>query len=206
MVMSDKLPRFRTLFIALVLLCVALALGVASLTYKPSTISGLGSALVGGPFTMVNQAGETVTEKSFAGHYMLIFFGFTYCPDVCPTELQVMTEALNQLGPEANKVIPIFVTVDPARDTPEVVNTYVANFHTRMVGLTGTPQQVADIAKAYRVYYQKVENLKNPQNYSMDHTSIIYLIGPDGTFQKHFSYETDPAKLALGIKEILDIQ
>lgn len=206
MAMSDKLPRFRTLFIALMLLGVALALGVASLIYKPSTNNGLGSALVGGPFTMVNQSGVTVTEKSFAGKYMLVFFGFTYCPDVCPTELQVMTEALEQLGPEANKITPIFVTVDPVRDTPEVIKTYVANFHTRMVGLTGTPQQVAGIAKAYRVYYQKVENPKSPQNYTMDHTSIIYLMGPDGTFQKHFSYETDPAKLAQGIKEILDIQ
>jgi cytochrome oxidase Cu insertion factor (SCO1/SenC/PrrC family) len=204
--MSDKLPQARTKFLTLTMLCVALAFGVASFSYKPTVTSGSGTALVGGPFTMVSQAGEEVTEKTFAGRYMLMFFGFTSCPDVCPTELQVMSEALNLLGPEANKITPVFVTLDPARDTPDVVKAYVANFDPRLVGLTGTQQQVADIAKAYRVYYQKVENPKNPDGYTMDHTSIIYLMGPAGDFRKHFSYETDAQKLAAGIKQILDIQ
>ncbi len=207
MAMSDKLPQRRTLLAAVLLLGLAGAMGVASLVYKPQVATtGSGTALVGGPFTMVNQNGEAVTEKSFAGKYMLVFFGFTFCPDVCPTQLQVMTEALKQLGPEADKIAPVFVTIDPARDRPEMVKAYVENFDPRLVGLTGTDEQVAAIAQAYRVFYQKVENLKNPQDYTMDHTSIVYLMGPDGGFRKHFAYETDPAKLAAGIKQILDNQ
>ncbi len=158
---------------------------------------------MGGPFTMVNHKGETVTDKTFAGKYMLVFFGFTFCPDVCPTELQVMTEALNLLGPESEKVTPVFVTVDPARDTPVAMANYIGNFHPRFVGLTGSPEQVKGIADAYRVFYQKVENSKRPLEYTMDHTSIIYLMAPDGTFRKHFAYITDPKALAEGIKEAI---
>jgi protein SCO1/2 len=151
----------------------------------------------------VNQDGKRVTEKDFLGNYMLVFFGYTYCPDVCPTELQVMTAALDQLGPEASRIQPVFVSIDPARDTPEVLKAYVANFGPRLMGLTGTAEEVAAIAKAYRVYYAKAGNSTSAMDYLMDHSSIIYLMGPDGRFVKHVPYTTDAAKLAMELKETL---
>jgi cytochrome oxidase Cu insertion factor (SCO1/SenC/PrrC family) len=161
-------------------------------------------ALVGGPFTMVDHKGRTVTEKDFAGKYMLVFFGFTFCPDICPTELQVMTAALDQLGIAGEKITPILVSVDPARDTPAILASYVENFHPKLVGLTGSPEQLAQMAKAYKVFYAKVENASRPQDYLMDHSSILYLMGPDGKFVKHFSYTTDAEGLAKGLLEAIN--
>src|SRR6476660_5730160 len=116
-----------------------------------------GTALIGGPFTLVDQNGKTVTDRDFRGKYMLLFFGFTHCPDICPAELQVMSAALDELGSKANEVIPIFITLDPERDTPFVVSDYVMNFGPRFVGLTGSPEQIAEAAKAYRVVYSKFQ-------------------------------------------------
>ncbi len=206
MSLSHTLPGRRTRVVAGLLLALAAILGVMSFLYQPSLQKTSGTALVGGPFSMTNQNGEAVTEKNFAGQYMLVFFGFTFCPDVCPTQLQVMTEALNQLGPGAGEITPVFVSIDPERDTPEAVKAYVSNFHPRMVGLTGSPEQVQQMAKAWRVFYQKVENAKRPQDYTMDHSSILYLMGPDGAFRGHFANENDPAKLAAGISKIIDSQ
>ncbi len=160
-----------------------------------------GKALIGGDFTLTDQNGKTVTNKDFEGKYALIYFGYTYCPDVCPTELQVMTSALEMLGDDAKKVQPIFISIDPDRDTPELMKDYVSNFFPGMVGLTGTKEQVAIAAKAYRVYYSKaVEKGADADSYAMDHSSIIYLMGPKGQFLKHFAYGTDPAKLAKDVK------
>ena len=159
-----------------------------------------GKALVGGPFNMVNQDGEPVTEKDFRGKYMLIFFGYTFCPDVCPTELQVITAALEQLGDGAKNIQPVFVSIDPERDTPAVMKEYVANFYPGMIGLTGSKEQVAEMAKRFLVVYSKVAETGTPaKEYAMDHTSSTYLMGPDGNFIKHFSYGTDPDKLAKGL-------
>lgn len=160
-----------------------------------------GKALIGGAFSMVNQDGKPVTDKDFRGKYMLIYFGYTFCPDVCPTELQVITGALEQLGDAANNIQPVFVSVDPERDTPAVMKDYISNFYPGMIGLTGNAKQVSAIARAYRVYYSKVtEKGSAADEYTMDHSSIIYLMGPDGSFVKHFSYGTDAAALARGIK------
>ena len=199
---SSLFPSRRRLIVAIGVLGLALVLGLISL-FKTTPTPGSGAALVGGPFTMVNHLGETVTEKTYAGKHMLVFFGFTYCPDICPTELQVMTAALQQLGSDADKIVPILVSVDPARDTPETLKSYVENFSPALQGLTGSPEQVAAMAKAYRVFYVRVENAKSPQDYTMDHSSIIYLMGPDGQFVKHFSYTTDAAALAAGLKAAL---
>jgi cytochrome oxidase Cu insertion factor (SCO1/SenC/PrrC family) len=162
-----------------------------------------GTALVGGPFTLTNQKGAVVSEKTFAGKYMMVFFGFTHCQDVCPTELQVMTAAMQQLGPAADQIVPVFVSIDPDRDNPLVMAEYVKAFDPRLQGLTGTPEQIATIAKAYHAYYKKVPNEKNSEDYEMDHTSIIYLMGPDGAFVKHFNYTTDANALATELKKVL---
>lgn len=157
---------------------------------------------IGGPFNLVDQHGRAVTEADFRGRYMLIYFGYTFCPDVCPTELQAMSQAIDELGPAGEKVTPVFITIDPTRDTVEQLAGYAEHFHPRLVALTGSPEQVAAAAKVYRVYYKKVEQ-EDSSEYLMDHSSIIYLMGPDGEFLTHFSYGTEPAKMAEKIREFL---
>jgi cytochrome oxidase Cu insertion factor (SCO1/SenC/PrrC family) len=193
----------RSIIFGLLTLMVAVALGAYALTSSRMTSTGSGVALIGGPFTMVNHKGETVTDKTYLGKPMLMFFGFTFCPDVCPTELQVMAAALDELGTAGSDIQPIFVTIDPERDTPEVMANYVGNFGPRFIGLTGSPQQIAEMAGVYRIFYAKQDNPKDPQNYLMDHSAIIYLMGPDGKFLKHFSYSTDAKALAAGLEQAL---
>jgi cytochrome oxidase Cu insertion factor (SCO1/SenC/PrrC family) len=198
------MPRRPILILAAVVLLIAAGLGgYALLTGAAHRPLGSGVALVGGPFSLVDQDGRRVSEKDFLGKYMLVFFGYTYCPDVCPTELQVMTAALDQMGPEADRIQPVFVSIDPARDTPQVLKAYVANFGPRLMGLTGTAEEVAAIARAYRVYYAKAANSGSGTDYLMDHSSIIYLMGSDGRFLTHMAYTTDAAKLAAELKETL---
>ncbi len=163
-----------------------------------------GEALVGGPFKLTDQTGKTVTEADFRGEYMLIYFGFTFCPDVCPTELQAMAGALQLLGAKADKVRPIFVTIDPERDTAKVLQGYVKQFDPRLVGLTGTPEEIAAIAKAYRVYYEKVvEEGAAADDYTMDHSSVAYLMGPDGKFLTFFPPGASPEQMAEKIASYL---
>jgi protein SCO1/2 len=146
-------------------------------------LSGGGSAsLVGGPFSLEDGAGKQVSDRDFRGKYMLVYFGYTFCPDVCPTTLNEVADALDHLGTKANDLQPIFITVDPKRDTPAVVKQYTAAFSPKLIGLTGTPEQIAAVAQAYRVYYAEHRTGPGPNDYSMDHSSILYLMGPDGKF------------------------
>ncbi len=148
-------------------------------------------ALIGGSFEMVDHNGKTVTDKTYLGSYLLVYFGFTYCPDICPTELQVMTEALNMLpAKQAAKVKILLVSIDPERDTPKQLASYVSNFHDNTVGLTGSLAQVKKMARTYRAYYKKVKDKDNPDDYTMDHSSIVYLMGSDGKYLSHFAYGT----------------
>jgi cytochrome oxidase Cu insertion factor (SCO1/SenC/PrrC family) len=135
-------------------------------------------ALVGGPFVLTGTDGKRVTEQDFRGKYMLVFFGYTSCPDICPTTLQ--------LGPKADRITPIFISVDPERDTPDKLQAYVKSFDPRIVGVTGTPDEIAAAAKAYRVYYAKVPNKDKPDDYAIDHSSIIYVMDAKGQFVTHF--------------------
>jgi protein SCO1/2 len=127
---------------------------------------------------------------------MLVFFGYTSCPDVCPATLQVITAALEQLGDKARDVVPVFITVDPERDSVPVMADYLSHFGPRFVGLTGSPEEIAAAARAYRVYYSK---LSGDNAGLFDHSSIIYLMGRNGEFLKHFTYTTDPDALAKGL-------
>jgi protein SCO1/2 len=122
----------------------------------PASAPSVGRALVGGAFSLTDQTGKRVTDKDFRGRYTLVFFGFTNCPDVCPSALQVMAAALDKLGPEGQKITPLFITVDPERDTPAQLAGYLKSFHPRLVGLTGTPAEIEAVTKAYRVYVKKV--------------------------------------------------
>jgi len=155
---------------------------------------------IGGAFTLVGHNGKTVTDADFRGRYLLVFFGYTFCPDVCPTALQIVTEAMDLLGVQATKVQPLFISVDPERDTPENLKSFVENFHPRMIGLTGSPEQVAAAAKVYLVYYAKAND---EEEYLMDHSAIIYLMGPDGKFVTHFSHGTSPEAMAAKVREYL---
>ncbi len=157
---------------------------------------------VGGPFTLINQDGQTVTEKDFAGFYQLIFFGFTYCPDICPTELQTALEAVQELPPEqAKKFKILFISIDPKRDTPAVLKAYLNQIGPGLTGLTGSPDQIAAVAKAYKVYYGKsAETAHEEQDYLMDHSSFLYFMGPDGAFLKAFSAGTDTETLLKALR------
>ena len=159
------------------------------------TVQSSGTALVGGPFSLTSTDGKTVTDRDFSGRYMLVFFGFTHCPDICPAELQVIAQALDRLGDKAKKVVPIFITVDPERDTPQAMAEYVKSFGPNFVGLTGSPEAIATVAKAYRVAYSKIETKDSPGDYTVDHSALVYLMGPDGKYVTHFSYGISAEKL-----------
>lgn len=191
------------------LLIVTIAFAVGSLVALTSHQMGApsatqtGKALIGGPFTLTNQKGERVTNETFRGKFMLVSFGYTSCPDVCPAELQLMSNAMDLLGTKSEKVTPIFVTIDPQRDTVPQIASYVENFHPRMVGLTGTVEEVKEAAGAYRVYYAKAEGASTTGGYLMDHSTFIYLMDPQGQYVTHFPYGITREKLADGIAKAI---
>jgi protein SCO1/2 len=162
-------------------------------------VSVPGGVSVGGPFTLVDTTGATVTDATYRGRWMLVYFGYTYCPDVCPTELQTISAALDQIGPLAAKVVPILITIDPERDTRAALAEYVKLFDDRLVGLTGTAEQVAAAARAYRVYYARAKS-KDSSAYLMDHSAFVYLIGPDGGFRALFRQGVTTQDLADALK------
>ncbi len=162
-------------------------------------VLSIGQATIGGPFTLTDHTGRRVSEKDFRGKFMLIYFGFTFCPDVCPTALQVMSAALDKLGPKAQRVTPVLISVDPERDTPKQLASYIQSFHKSFVGLTGTPEDVRAAAKAYRVYFKQVKDPQSTAGYTMDHTSIVYLMDPQGRFVTHFTHATQVDAMVSGI-------
>jgi protein SCO1/2 len=159
---------------------------------------GLPAAEVGGAFSLTDTNGHAVTDATYRGRWMLVYFGYAYCPDICPTELQTMSTVLDQLGPDAAKIAPLFITVDPQRDTPEALGQYVKLFDSRLIGLTGTSEQAAQAAKAYRVYATKVTS-KGLGGYLIDHTSFVYLMDPGGKLRTVFSSETNVMDMVAAI-------
>lgn len=170
--------------------------GPAGSAASGQVIQTTGTAQIGGPFELVDQNGRTVTDATFRGKKLLVYFGFTHCPDVCPTGLSAMSSALQSLGEEAADVQPLFITVDPARDTPDALQSYMTYFGPSFLGLTGSDAQVDKAAKAYRVYYKKAPAKGDAANYSMDHSSIIYLMDENGRYVQHFTHEASPEAIA----------
>ena len=161
-------------------------------------------AAIGGPFQLTDQTGAEVSDQSYKGLYRLIYFGYTFCPDACPTELQVMAQALETLGADGARVQPIFITIDPARDTTKQLAAYVPQFDKRLVGLTGTPQQIATVAREYKVYYAKADQPGgDPNSYGMNHSSFVYLMDPDGKFLTVFPSDMDGDKMAAEIRRYM---
>ena len=154
---------------------------------------------LGGPFQLIDQDGRTVTNKNFDGEYKLIYFGFTSCPAVCPTELRKMTQALNSLGSTANKIQPIFITVDPARDTAKAMKGYISLFHPRLIGLTGSQAQIDKITHEYKVYAAKVP--QNDGDYTMSHSSFIYFMSLDGETLALYQPDDNADFMARDMKE-----
>ncbi len=195
-------PRPAASFIYAVagLLVAILLLGAGGFLWLTGTTGG---PTIGGPFTLENSSGKTVTDRDFRGKYMLVYFGYTYCPDVCPTTLNAVADAIDRLGPKAANLRPLFITVDPERDTPEVIKQYTAAFTPALIGLTGTPAEIASVAKEYRVYYAKHVTGPGPNDYSMDHSSIIYLMGPDGRFIAPIRADESGDEMAAAIGKLL---
>jgi protein SCO1/2 len=192
--------RPATFLLAVVGLVVAvLLLGAGGFLW----LSGKSGPTVGGPFTLENGNGQTVTDRDFRGKYLLVYFGYTFCPDVCPTTLNAVADALDKLGPKASALQPVFITVDPERDTPAVMKQYTAAFTPRLIGLTGTPEQIERVAKEYRVYYAKHRTGPGPNDYSMDHSSVLYLMSPQGDFVAPIRADASGDELASQLSKLL---
>ena len=199
----------RTKLISLIVVCALLGAAGALVVARPDLL-GLGSkpthttgtALIGGPFTLTDHKGKQVSDTDLRGRLMLIYFGYTLCPDVCPLSLQLMAEGIDALGTDGKDVQPVFISVDPERDTAEVMSDYVPHFHKRLLGLTGSPEQIKPVLKAYRVYAAKQEETE-PGEYLVNHSSIFYLMGRDGKFIAHFADQVKPEALAAAIRKHL---
>ncbi|HMN36861.1 MAG TPA: SCO family protein [Hyphomicrobium sp.] len=184
-------------------LAALLVVGPPSGTMLPQGSVETGKPLVGGPFALTDQTGKRVTDKDFLGKYMLVFFGYTHCPDVCPSGLQVMSAALAKLGDKAKDVVPVFITLDPERDTPEKLADYLHSFDPRFIGLTGSKQDVESATKAYRVYRQVVPDDKTPGEYTIDHSAIIYLMDKSGQFVTHIPHTNDVDRVVSTLQKAL---
>lgn len=187
-------------------LAVLLAGGLWYLTLKLSSrsaqiVSGLAS--IGGSFTLIGGDGKPVSDRDFLGRYMLIYFGYTFCPDVCPTTLAKMAAALDKLGESGKLIQPLFITVDPKRDTPSVIGPFAAALSPRLIGLTGSPEQISTVEKEYRVYAAEHRTGTGPNDYIMDHSSIVYLMGADGHFVAVIRADADADVMAADIAKHL---
>ncbi len=199
------MPNTKQALASYLLLAAAVAGGL--LWYERETLPQLGQTHVGGQITLggdyrlTDQDGRSRSSTDFLGKYQLIYFGYTLCPDVCPTTLAIIAAAMDKLGPTQNRIVPIFVSIDPERDKPAALKTYLAWFGPRFVGLTGTPEQIARIEGEFRVYARK-QSLQGG-GYSIDHSSVIYLIGPDGKLVSVYDDAASPADLAKDIRRRL---
>jgi cytochrome oxidase Cu insertion factor (SCO1/SenC/PrrC family) len=160
-----------------------------------------GHGTVGGPFTLTDQTGAKRGDSDFRGKLMIVYFGYTFCPDVCPADLMAITQALDALGPAADGIQPIFITIDPERDT-KVLGEYLGAFHKSFVGLTGTPEEVRKVANAYKAFYAKLLPGRGGE-YAIDHTGVIYLMGRDGEYLGFMPPQTGPEKLSEVLRKYL---
>jgi protein SCO1/2 len=197
-------PRFVLVAAALAALVILGAGVFLALALRDNPRGAAGTMLasaIGGSFRLTDQNGKTVTDADLKGKWSLVYFGYTHCPDACPTALNDISIALEELGAKRDAVRPVFITVDPERDTPEALKAYVTSFDAPILALTGTPEQVAQAAKGYRVYYAKHPEAGG--DYSMDHSSVIYVMDPQGHFTASFTHESTPEQIAERLKKLL---
>lgn len=206
-----KKMRANVILTILAAFLVGALVAVVVISQSPVNVSHstktTGKPLIGGSFELTDHSGNRVTDKDFLGKYLLVYFGYTYCPDVCPTELQVIANAIDKLGEKSADITPLFVSIDPERDTPEQLASYVEHFHKKMVGLTGSAEDIRNIAKLYKVYYSKAEDgdadESSEADYLMNHSNIIYFMDKEGHYVTHFTHTTDPDALAKKIAKLL---
>jgi cytochrome oxidase Cu insertion factor (SCO1/SenC/PrrC family) len=198
-------PTARALLLIAALACCGLASAAAD---EPQTAAEMmddlmyGRGTVGGPFTLTDQDGRKRSDSEFHGKLMIVYFGYTFCPDVCPADLMAITQALDGLGPEqARNIQPVFITVDPERDTP-LLKDYLAAFHPAFVGLTGSQEEIRKVANAYKAFYAKVPG-ENGGGYSIDHTGVIYLAGRNGEYLGFMPPQTTPDRLTEILRKYL---
>ena len=196
------MPRRPVVLFAAACAVIALALGLITMVVVKGreqsaqvAESGTGQPSVGGPFTLTNQDGQVVDQSILKDKWTLVFFGFTYCPDYCPTTLGVLNAVQERMGDKAKDLQIVFVSIDPERDTPKLLKDYLSSdgFPDGVIGLTGTPEQTAQVAKAYRAFYQKVGE---GEGYTMNHSLTVYLMGPDGQFRSAVAHDLGPDKTA----------
>jgi protein SCO1/2 len=198
--MATTTKSNRVIYATMGLLMAVLLLGAGGFLW----LSGGGSPTgIGGPFSLRDGNGRAVTNTDFRGKYMLVYFGYTFCPDVCPTTLNAVADAMDKLGPAAARVQPLFITVDPARDTPAVVRQYAASFGPSIVGLTGSAEEIAKVAKEYRVYYAEHRTGSGPNDYSVDHSSVLYLMDPNGGFLAPVRADLSGDEIAANLKKLM---
>lgn len=179
-----------------------LCCGLAAAAEQPSAAQMMddlmyGRGPIGGPFTLTDQTGKQRSDTDFRGKLMIVYFGYTYCPDVCPTDLMAITQALDALGPAAEGVQPVFITIDPERDT-KLLTDYVAAFHRSLVGLTGSPDEIRKVANSYKAFYVKVQDERSDErsaDYSIDHAGVVYLMGRNGEYLGFMPPQTSPDRL-----------
>jgi protein SCO1/2 len=188
--------------IALALLTIA-AVPLAGCEGGSCGVKGDPSVPVGGAFELTDTTGKPVTDETLKGKLRIVYFGFTFCPDICPTELQNITAALDMLGEDAGRFTPVFITVDPERDTREAMGEYLKSFHPSFVGLTGTPDQIAKAAQAYRIYYSKEKTGDAPDAYTMNHSGFVYLMDCEGRYIRHLAANSSAADIAKALEELL---
>jgi len=195
----------RPIFLSALGLPILFGIAVAiALMLSQSLVRAANSPItIGGPFTLTAPDGTTVTEQTYRGKWILVFFGFTSCPDTCPTALLDIAAALEKLGPAADKVQPLFITVDPQRDTPVVIGDYTRSFDPRIIGLTGTPEQIAAVAREYGAYYAPRKIGSGPEDYVLDHSSYLYLMDPEGKFVRGFDADTPGDRLAEVVRDAI---
>ncbi len=180
--------------------------GLAGAAEQPSAAQMMddlmyGRGSVGGPFTLTDQTGRQRSDSEFRGKLMIVYFGYTFCPDVCPTDLMAITQALDALGPVAGDIQPVFITIDPERDTKGLAD-YVAAFHHSLIGLTGSPEEIRKVANSYKAFYVKVP-ADGSMDYSIDHTGVIYLMGRRGEYLGFMPPQTNPDRLTEILRKYL---
>jgi cytochrome oxidase Cu insertion factor (SCO1/SenC/PrrC family) len=209
---STSRPSYRFIIAMMVALSAIAVIAIftwRSMTPTPdvtfgtvTTVKTPAKVAVGGPFSLTGHHGNPVSDTDFRGQFMLISFGYTFCPDVCPTTLQTISAAMDSLGADSASLQPIFITVDPERDTVDSLSTYVDSFHPKLVGLTGAKTKTDKVAGLFRVYHKKVKG-ESGDDYTIDHSAFIYLMGPDGKFLTMFRHNASPDALAQDIRVFL---
>jgi len=194
----------KNILTVLLLIVISVGIGLYLMpTPQLSSNKNQGEVLIGGDFSLIDQHGKQTQDRDFRGKLMLVFFGFTNCPNICPTDLFIMSEAMKLLGEDSKDVAPLFITIDPERDTSEVLANYLNNFSKSLIGLTGTTAQIEQVTSNYRIYYAKAKDQNSSLEYTMDHSTFTYLMDKNGKYITHFAHNTNAQEMSNTIRKHL---